>query len=58
MACITRFLRANAIQHGIGTDALGQRLYPLHPFLTALGDAVSGAELPRKFVPSVVGSSR
>ncbi len=46
-----RFLRADALQHRVGTDAARQVLDAGHNFVAALGHDVRRAELTRKLLP-------
>src|SRR6266404_4558284 len=53
-----RLLSANALQHRIGTDAIGQLLDAGHALVTALGHDVGRAELAGEFLPRLVTAHR
>ena len=51
-----RFLRADALQHRVGADALGQLLDARDAFVAALGHDVGRAELACELLPRLVAA--
>src|SRR5712691_9250898 len=49
-----RFLGADALQHRVGADSIGQLLDAGHSLVTSLCDDVGRAELARQFLPRLV----
>ena len=58
MACIIDFLGANALQHRISADSLGQLLDPGNALVTALGHDVGCAELAGELLPRLMTAHR
>src|SRR5438034_6447548 len=53
-----RLLGADALQHGVSTNTVGQLLDAFNALIAALGDDVGRAELAGEFLPRLVTAHR
>src|SRR6266436_4988842 len=53
-----RFLSADALEHRVSAESVGQLLYPGHALITALGHDVGRAKLTRELLPRIVTAHR